>query len=134
MSKTYPVKTFPQDKNVFTSQLIPDTLIDEIRIVVNSGEYGKLEELLNKYPVTLNFSENKLTTSLLHNVIKSTITNTQKIRLVELLITLCSKLVVNLFSLKFNITGYLFNNSSNFPYSPELTIFLISSIRISGII
>lgn len=86
MSKYNPKRTFPPDKNVFVSQTIPDTLIDNIRTIVNAGEFGKLEELLINYPVNLNFKESKLNTSLLHSVIRSTITNTQKLRLVELLI------------------------------------------------
>jgi len=86
MSKTYPARTYPPQKNVFMSQTIPDTFIDQIRTIVNAGEYGKLEELLINFPVNLNFNENKLNTSLLHGVIRSTITNTQKLRLVELLI------------------------------------------------
>jgi hypothetical protein len=86
MSKIFPKKTFPPEKNVILTQTIPNTVIDNIRTLSNAGEYGKLEELLINYPVKLNFSENKLNTSLLHGVIRSSITNTQKLRLVELLI------------------------------------------------
>ena len=86
MSKTYPKKIYPPEKNVFMSNTIPDTFIDNIRTLTNAGDYGKLEELLINYPVKLNFTENKLNTSLLHNVIRSPITNTQKLRLVTLLI------------------------------------------------
>ena len=86
MSKTFPRKTYPPEKNVFIQQTIPSSIIDNIRTLTNAGEYGKLEEFLINYPVKLNFSENKLTTSLLHGVIRSSITNIQKLRLVELLI------------------------------------------------
>jgi len=86
MSKYPPKRIFPQEKNVFTTPTIPDNFKDKIRGIVNSGEYGKLTELLINYPVNLSFSENKLTTSLLHNVIQSTLTNTEKINLIELLI------------------------------------------------
>jgi hypothetical protein len=86
MSKAFPKRTFPPEKNIFTSQTIPDTIVDNIRMLVIAGEYGKLEELLINYPIKLNFNENKLNTSLLHGVIRSSITNTQKLRLVELLI------------------------------------------------
>jgi len=86
MSKTFPRKTYPPEKSVFTTQTIPNTIIDNIRMLANAGEYGKLEEYLINYPIKLNFSENKLNTSLLHGVIRSSITNTQKLRLVELLI------------------------------------------------
>ena len=86
MSKTFPKKIYPSEKNVVMSNIIPDTFIDNIRTITNAGDYGKLEELLTNYPVNLNFTENKLNTSLLHSVIRSTITNTQKLRLVKLLI------------------------------------------------
>ena len=86
MSKYPPKRIFPQEKNVFTTPTIPDNFKDKIRSIVNSGEYGKLTELLINYPVNLSFSENKLTTSLLHNVIQSTLTNNEKINLIELLI------------------------------------------------
>jgi hypothetical protein len=86
MSKTIPRKTYPPEKNVFMSQTIPETFIDKVRTLSNAGEYGELEELLTNNPYNLNFTENKLNTSLLHGVIKSSLTNTQKLRLVELLI------------------------------------------------
>ena len=72
--------TYPPDKNVFITNTIPDTLKDQIRTIVNSGEYGKLEELLINYPVNLTFIESELKISLLHNVIQSQLTNIQKIK------------------------------------------------------
>jgi hypothetical protein len=86
MSKIFPKRTYPPEKNVIMQQTIPSSVIDNIRTLVNAGEYGKLEEFLINYPVKLNFNENKLNTSLLHGIIRSSVTNTQKLRLVELLI------------------------------------------------
>ena len=60
---------YPPEKNVFVTPTIPDMFKDQIRSYVNSGEYGKLEELLINYPVNLTFSELNLDISLLHSVI-----------------------------------------------------------------
>jgi len=87
MSKAPFKKSFyPPEKNVFVINTIPDSFKDQIRSIVNSGDYGKLEELLINYPVSLNFVESDLKISLLHNVIQSQLTNIQKEKLVELLI------------------------------------------------
>ena len=71
MSKTFPRKTYPPEKNVFIQQTIPSSIIDNIRTLTNAGEYGKLEEFLINYPVKLNFSENKLTSNstCIHNLL-----------------------------------------------------------------
>ena len=77
---------YPIDKNVFVSTTIPEPFKDQIRSIVNSGEYGKLEELLINYPVNLSFAELNLNTSLLHAVIQSQLTKPQKLNLITLLI------------------------------------------------
>jgi hypothetical protein len=87
MSKAPFKKSFyPPEKNVFVTNTIPDSFKDQIRSIVNSGDYGKLEELLINYPVSLSFVESDLKISLLHNVIQSQLINIQKEKLVELLI------------------------------------------------
>jgi hypothetical protein len=78
--------SYPPEKNVFVTPTIPDMFKDQIRSYVNSGEYGKLEELLINYPVNLTFSELNLDISLLHSVIQSQLTKIQKANLVKLLI------------------------------------------------
>lgn len=74
------------EKNVFVSPTIPETFKDNIRSIVNSGEYGKLEELLTNSKIKLPFSESGLNTSLLHAVIQSSLTKTQMIKICTLLI------------------------------------------------
>jgi hypothetical protein len=74
------------EKNVFVTASISETIKDNIRSIVNSGEYGKLEKLLTDTPVKLTFLEAGLNISLLHGVIQSTLTKTQKINICKLLI------------------------------------------------
>ena len=74
------------EKNVFVTPTISETIKDNIRSIVNSGEYGKLEKLLTDTPVKLTFLEAGLNISLLHGVIQSTLTKTQKVNICKLLI------------------------------------------------
>lgn len=74
------------EKNVFVTPSISETIKDNIRSIVNSGEYGKLEKLLTDTPVKLTFLEAGLNISLLHGVIQSTLTKTQKVDICKLLI------------------------------------------------
>jgi len=77
-----------QDKNVVIPSIstIPETIKDEIRSIVNSGEYGKLENLLINSSFKLTFAESGLNTSLLHGVIQSTLTKIQKFNICKLLL------------------------------------------------
>ena len=76
MSRPPFIKT---DKNVFVTPSIPDKIKDDIRSIVNSGEYGKLENLLTDSNIKIPFTELNLNTSLLHGVIQSSsLTKTQK--------------------------------------------------------
>lgn len=84
MSRPPFIKT---DKNVFVTPSIPDKIKDDIRSIVNSGEYGKLENLLTDSNIKVPFTELNLNTSLLHGVIQSSsLTKTQKYNISNLLI------------------------------------------------
>jgi hypothetical protein len=78
MSKTFIKKSYPVEKNVYSSTTIPDNFKDEIRKLATSGDYGKLKEKLTSIPINISFYENDISTSLLHSMIQSDLTEQQK--------------------------------------------------------
>ena len=86
MSKPFINKFKNTEKNIYTTNTIPDTFKDQIRKFATTGEYGKLEELFASNPVNISFYENDIETSLLHSIIQSDLTEQQKNMIVSSLI------------------------------------------------
>ena len=74
------------DKNVYTPNIIPSNFRDEIYNLAKGGEYGKLEQKLELTPSKLSYDKDNQTNDIIHTIIKSDFTETQKCNIIELLL------------------------------------------------
>ena len=74
------------DKNVYVPNIIPSNFRDEIYNLAKAGEYGKLEQKLELTPSKISYDKDNQMNDIIHIIIKSDFTETQKCKIIDLLL------------------------------------------------